>query len=126
MVCVDAERGRQLDLGTEGRARTPWSRARTGHGRLALKRGARDVLATGTPESLGVAASRSLTQAVRDGRGALANGRAAHLVSSNGESSPGSAGKAERAGIGKRKDEAGRAKPSPHLRDSRILFQSGH
>ncbi|WP_437620540.1 hypothetical protein [Sorangium sp. So ce1151] len=43
------------------------------------------MLATGTLEALGVTASRSLTQAVRDGRGALANGRAAHLVSSNGE-----------------------------------------
>src|SRR5690242_5851830 len=58
-----AERGRQLHLGThcEGCEKTPWSRAR----RLALKRGARGVLAAGTLEALGVAASRSLTQAVR-------------------------------------------------------------
>ncbi|WP_437932750.1 protein adenylyltransferase SelO family protein [Sorangium sp. So ce291] len=77
----------------KGRERTPWSRARTGHGRLALKRRARDVLAAGTLEALGVTASRSLTQAVRDGRGALANTRAAHRASSNGESHPVCAGK---------------------------------
>ncbi|WP_437761036.1 protein adenylyltransferase SelO family protein [Sorangium sp. So ce1389] len=82
-----------LDLGTERRVRTPWSRARTGHGRLALKGGARDVLATGTLEALSATASRSNLQAVRGGRGALANERAAHRASSNGESSPGSAEK---------------------------------
>ncbi|XYI04191.1 protein adenylyltransferase SelO family protein [Sorangium sp. So ce1128] len=70
---ADAERGRRLDLGTKGRGRTPWSRTRTGHGRLALKGGAREVLAAGTLEALGATASRSISQAVRDGRGALAN-----------------------------------------------------
>ena len=122
---ADAARGRQLDLGTEGRERTPWSRARTGHGRLAAVRAeARDVLATGTLEALGATASRSLTQAVRDGRGALANARAAHRASSNGGSRPVSAGKLNAPAEARNKREAGRAKPPPHLRDCRLPCRS--
>jgi len=51
--------GRLLDLGTKGSGRTPWSR--DGDGRLTLKGGVREVLATAMLEALGVPTSRSFT-----------------------------------------------------------------
>jgi uncharacterized protein YdiU (UPF0061 family) len=49
--------GRLLDLGTKGSGKTPWSRS--GDGRLTLKGGVREVLATAMLEALGVPTSRS-------------------------------------------------------------------
>lgn len=49
--------GRLLDLGTKGSGRTPWSRF--GDGRLTLKGGVREVLASEMLEALGVPTSRS-------------------------------------------------------------------
>ncbi len=46
------EHGRLLDLGTKGSGQTPWSRQ--GDGRLTLKGGVREVLATEMLEALGV------------------------------------------------------------------------
>jgi len=51
--------GRLLDLGTKGSGRTPWSRS--GDGRLTLKGGVREVLATAMLEALGVPTSRSFS-----------------------------------------------------------------
>jgi uncharacterized protein YdiU (UPF0061 family) len=51
--------GRLLDLGTKGSGRTPFSRM--GDGRLTLKGGVREVLATTMLEALGVDTSRSLS-----------------------------------------------------------------
>ncbi|HEY1879281.1 MAG TPA: YdiU family protein [Caulobacteraceae bacterium] len=51
--------GRLLDLGTKGSGRTPWSR--DGDGRLTLKGGMREVLATAMLEALGVPTSRSFS-----------------------------------------------------------------
>jgi uncharacterized protein YdiU (UPF0061 family) len=51
--------GRLLDLGTKGSGRTPWSRG--GDGRLTLKGGMREVLATAMLEALGVPTSRSFS-----------------------------------------------------------------
>ena len=51
--------GRLLDLGTKGSGRTPWSRF--GDGRLTLKGGVREVLATEMLEALGVETSRSFS-----------------------------------------------------------------
>jgi uncharacterized protein YdiU (UPF0061 family) len=48
---------RLLDLGTKGSGKTPWSRG--GDGRLTLKGGVREVLATAMLEALGVPTSRS-------------------------------------------------------------------
>ena len=48
----DAVDGRLLDLGTKGSGRTPWSRG--GDGKLTLKGGVREVLATSMLEALGV------------------------------------------------------------------------
>ena len=53
------EGGRLLDLGTKGSGQTPWSRA--GDGRLTLKGGVREVLATEMLEALGLDTSRSLS-----------------------------------------------------------------
>ncbi|MEP7241360.1 MAG: protein adenylyltransferase SelO family protein [Devosia sp.] len=53
------DRGRLLDLGTKGSGRTPWSRG--GDGRLTLKGGVREVLATSMLEALGVDTSKSLS-----------------------------------------------------------------
>jgi serine/tyrosine/threonine adenylyltransferase len=55
----EAETGRLLDLGTKGSGRTPWSRS--GDGRLTLKGGVREVLATAMLEALGVPTSRSFS-----------------------------------------------------------------
>jgi serine/tyrosine/threonine adenylyltransferase len=49
--------GRLLDLGTKGSGTTPWSRG--GDGRLTLKGGMREVLATEMLEALGVDTSKS-------------------------------------------------------------------
>jgi serine/tyrosine/threonine adenylyltransferase len=49
--------GRLLDLGTKGSGTTPWSRG--GDGRLTLKGGVREVLATTMLEALGVDTSKS-------------------------------------------------------------------
>ncbi len=49
--------GRLLDLGTKGSGQTPWSRF--GDGRLTLKGGVREVLATEMLQALGVPTSRS-------------------------------------------------------------------
>jgi uncharacterized protein YdiU (UPF0061 family) len=55
----DRESGRLLDLGTKGSGQTPWSRG--GDGRLTLKGGVREVLATEMLEALGVDTSKSLS-----------------------------------------------------------------
>jgi serine/tyrosine/threonine adenylyltransferase len=55
----EAETGRLLDLGTKGSGQTPWSRQ--GDGRLTLKGGVREVLATAMLEALGVPTSRSFS-----------------------------------------------------------------
>ena len=51
------ERGRLLDLGTKGSGQTPYSR--TADGRLTLKGGVREVLATEMLEALGVNTSKT-------------------------------------------------------------------
>jgi uncharacterized protein YdiU (UPF0061 family) len=51
------DRGRLLDLGTKGSGRTPYSRS--ADGRLTLKGGVREVLATEMLEALGVNSSKS-------------------------------------------------------------------
>lgn len=51
--------GRLLDLGTKGSGQTPWSRR--GDGRLTLKGGLREVLATEMLEALGVNTSKSFS-----------------------------------------------------------------
>ncbi len=53
------DQGRLLDLGTKGSGRTPWSRG--GDGRLTLKGGVREVLATAMLEALGVTTSKSFS-----------------------------------------------------------------
>ena len=55
----EAGTGRLLDLGTKGSGRTPWSRG--ADGRLTLKGGVREVLATAMLEALGVPTSRSFS-----------------------------------------------------------------
>jgi uncharacterized protein YdiU (UPF0061 family) len=55
----DATDGRLLDLGTKGSGQTPWSRQ--GDGRLTLKGGVREVLATEMLEALGVYTSKSFS-----------------------------------------------------------------
>jgi serine/tyrosine/threonine adenylyltransferase len=54
---LEDEHGRLLDLGTKGSGRTPWSRM--GDGRLTLKGGVREVLATEMLEALGVNTSKT-------------------------------------------------------------------
>ncbi|RIX29327.1 protein adenylyltransferase SelO family protein [Sphingomonas edaphi] len=54
---VRDDRGRLLDLGTKGSGKTPYSR--NGDGRLTLKGGVREVLATEMLEALGVNTSKS-------------------------------------------------------------------
>ena len=56
---VDPVDGRLLDLGTKGSGTTPWSR--TADGRLTLKGGVREVLATAMLEALGVYTSKSFS-----------------------------------------------------------------
>jgi len=51
--------GRLRDFGTKGSGTTPWSRG--GDGRLTLKGGVREVLATAMLEALGVETSKSLS-----------------------------------------------------------------
>lgn len=51
--------GRLLDLGTKGSGQTPYSRS--GDGRLTLKGGVREVLATAMLEALGVETSKSFS-----------------------------------------------------------------
>ena len=53
------DRDRLMDLGTKGSGQTPWSRA--GDGRLTLKGGVREVLATEMLEALGVETSRTFS-----------------------------------------------------------------
>ncbi len=55
----DLRDGRLLDLATKGSGRTPWSRG--GDGRLTLKGGVREVLATAMLEALGVDTSKSFS-----------------------------------------------------------------
>jgi uncharacterized protein YdiU (UPF0061 family) len=55
----EAGTGRLLELGTKGTGQTPWSRQ--GDGRLTLKGGVREVLATAMLEALGVPTSRSFS-----------------------------------------------------------------
>ena len=55
----DIEDDRLLDLGTKGSGQTPWSRG--GDGRLTLKGGVREVLATEMLEALGVYTSKSFS-----------------------------------------------------------------
>ena len=55
----DVMDGRLLDLGTKGSGTTPWSRA--GDGKLTLKGGVREVLATELLEAQGVYTSKSLS-----------------------------------------------------------------
>ena len=56
---LEDDMGRLLDLGTKGSGQTPWSRM--GDGRLTLKGGVREVLATSMLEALGVDTSKSLS-----------------------------------------------------------------
>ena len=56
---VRDDRGRLLDLGTKGSGQTPYSRF--GDGRLTLKGGVREVLATEMLEALGVETSKSFS-----------------------------------------------------------------
>jgi len=56
---LEDQQGRLMDLGSKGSGRTPWSRG--GDGRLTLKGGVREVLATAMLEALGVDTSRSLS-----------------------------------------------------------------
>ena len=51
--------GRLMDLGTKGSGTTPWSRA--GDGRLTLKGGLREILATEMLEALGVNTSKTFS-----------------------------------------------------------------
>lgn len=51
--------GRLMDLGTKGSGQTPWSRF--GDGRLTLKGGVREILATEMLEALGVETSKSFS-----------------------------------------------------------------
>ena len=53
------DRGRLMDLATKGSGTTPWSRF--GDGRLTLKGGVREVLATEMLQALGVNTSRSFS-----------------------------------------------------------------
>ena len=55
----DLTDNRLLDFGTKGSGRTPWSRG--GDGRLTLKGGVREVLATEMLEALGVHTSKSFS-----------------------------------------------------------------
>ena len=55
----EAGTGRLLELGTKGSGQTPWSRQ--GDGRLTLKGGVREVLATEMLEALGVNTSKTLS-----------------------------------------------------------------
>ncbi len=55
----DLHDGRVLDLATKGSGRTPWSRG--GDGKLTLKGGVREVLATAMLEALGVYTSKSFS-----------------------------------------------------------------
>lgn len=55
----DAQDGRLLDLGTKGSGQTPWSRR--GDGRLTLKGGVREILATEMLEALGVDTSKTFS-----------------------------------------------------------------
>jgi len=55
----DTQDARLLDLGTKGSGQTPWSRG--GDGRLTLKGGVREVLATAMLEALGVYTSKSFS-----------------------------------------------------------------
>ena len=55
----DARDGRLMDLGTKGSGQTPWSRR--GDGRLTLKGGMREILATEMLEALGVETSKSFS-----------------------------------------------------------------
>ncbi len=55
----DAHDDRLLDLATKGSGQTPWSRG--GDGRLTLKGGVREVLATEMLEALGVPTSKSFS-----------------------------------------------------------------
>jgi uncharacterized protein YdiU (UPF0061 family) len=55
----EAGSDRLLDLGTKGSGETPWSRQ--GDGRLTLKGGVREVLATAMLEALGVPTSKSFS-----------------------------------------------------------------
>ncbi|MES2751187.1 MAG: YdiU family protein [Pseudomonadota bacterium] len=53
------DKGRLLDLATKGSGKTPWSR--TADGRLTLKGGVREVLATTMLEALGVETSKTFS-----------------------------------------------------------------
>ncbi|HEY8566788.1 MAG TPA: YdiU family protein [Beijerinckiaceae bacterium] len=55
----DLEDGRLLDLATKGSGQTPWSRS--ADGRLTLKGGVREVLATAMLEALGVETSKTFS-----------------------------------------------------------------
>lgn len=55
----EAGTGRLLDLATKGSGQTPWSRS--GDGRLTLKGGVREILATEMLEALGVPTSKSFS-----------------------------------------------------------------
>ncbi|MEO1027740.1 MAG: YdiU family protein [Pseudomonadota bacterium] len=56
---LKAEDGRWLDLGTKGSGQTPWSRQ--GDGRLTLKGGVREVLASSYLEAMGVNTSKTFS-----------------------------------------------------------------
>lgn len=97
-----------------------------GHGRLAAAR----VEARSARRALGGGARgarRRCVQVTHPGCSRRARRSSEWARCSPGEQqrriTPGMRRKAERAGTGKKKGEAGRAKPSPHLRDSRLSFR---
>ncbi len=57
--CLDLQDGRLLDFGTKGSGQTPYSR--TADGRLTLKGGVREILATEMLEALGVNTSKTFS-----------------------------------------------------------------
>lgn len=56
---MDSVDGRLLDIGTKGSGTTPWSRG--GDGRLTLKGGVREILASERLDAMGVRTSRTLS-----------------------------------------------------------------
>ncbi len=56
---LEDTRGRLLDLGTKGSGQTPWSRS--GDGRLTLKGGVREILATEMLQALGLNTSKTFS-----------------------------------------------------------------
>lgn len=110
----DAMRGPREDALVARARRPPAARVEARSARRALGGGARG-------------ARRRCVQVTHPGCSRRARRSSEWARCSPGEQqrriTPGMRRKAERAGTGKKKGEAGRAKPSPHLRDSRLSFR---